>query len=277
MKPSYDVVVLANQHNRTFWPFSGVISPPLLPLAGKPIVACLLEILAAFAPIRIGVAVCPWDKGAAAEATRQHWPNVTILPLADLRTDWPEAGVVLRADILPDAAAIAGHLQKPGLGAASRKRRLRPYEGLERALAGQTGASVKDCMLPDAAAYFRIAMLAQRQAIAGVQPEGWMDDDGIRVGTGTTILTRRNPGAFVSVGHNAYVDKSVQLDDFSIIGDGAYVGQGAWINKSIVLPQCFVPPGAKLLNSIICRHWIYNVETGALLTTRNADAAASVA
>ena len=269
MQSPVDVIILANQNNRTFWPFSGLVSLPMLPLAGKPLISCLIEILARFAPIRIGVAICPWDHETLAEATRHHWPNVTISPLLDLRADWPTAELVLRADIIPDHSAIAGQVNALREGPPVPPRKTRPYAWLKPVLSRQNGTTAADCLLPDAAAYFRMAMLAQQDCIEGLQPEGWIGDDGIRVGTGTTILTRRGPGIRVSVGSNAFIDRSVQLGDSSIVGEGAYVSHGAWLQHSIVLPNCFVPPGTKLDHSIVCKHWIYDIKSGTTKKTQN--------
>lgn len=268
------ICVLANQTRRQFRPFTGKFNPSLLPLLGKPLLAHVLELVHQCDPERIVVVVEPGDLQTRELLERVR--NTNMLALESHKLDEAVVGpaLAIRADVVPDAAVIASAVTEMRDHGANANLAARPdfsamwptQSSTNRQVVPMVGPA-SDHLLPTASAYFRVALAAELGRYPHLIPGGSMVN-GIRLGLRPRILTRRLPGEMISIGDEAFVERNVQLDRFSIIGDRAYVGRGAWIRNAIVLPHAFVPAGAEVRDAVVCGSWCFHIPSERVVDLR---------
>ena len=212
LKP-IDILLLADRDAKSLIPDGFGCTVPLMPVANKPIIEHLLETIAAHAPANVLVCVKPGDTAVRDFLNHRAWPDVTVMVEEGTPEFLERAALVVRADIFPsplhleaalmqavDEGEITTEFARFGIswldaGAAIARFELPDLDGLELAR-----------FLPDITAYYRLAIAAARGAMAGLNPGGWLEDDGLRASLGAQIRTRRAIGRNVEIGANARVE-----------------------------------------------------------------------
>jgi hypothetical protein len=274
MSKAIEILLLADRPAQSLIPLGMGHSLPLLPVANKPIVEHLLETIAlhaVHAPANVLACVSPHDVAAQDYLDRWAWPDVSVIvhDQTPLFVDRPT--LVLRADIFPAPLQLGAALMQV-LTDGELKTDLSRF-GIEWLEAGAAVPAFAlpdledehlERFLPDLMSYHRLTIAAARGAVAGLNPGGWLEDDGLRAGLGARVKTRRAIGPNVEVGANACVEHDVLLRGNIVIGEGAHVARGVYLENVVVLPNTYVGPGLHLKDTVVSGDWVCRVENGAV-------------
>lgn len=273
-----EILLLADRPVESLFPKGSRCSLPLLPVANKPIIEHLLETIglhASQAPMNILASVKPADEAAQDYLANRAWPGVSVVVHDQAPKFVDRPTLVVRADIFPAPLQLGAALMEVltegrlktdlsrfGIswleaGAAVPPFELPEFEDVEL-----------ETFLPDVGAYHRLAIAAARGAVDGLNPGGWVEDDGLRTSLGARIKTRRAAGPHVEVGANVCVEHDVLLKGNVVIGEGAYIARGARLENAIVLPNTYVGPGLQLKNMVVGGNWLCHIESGAFEPTK---------
>ena len=279
MPKAFEILLLADRPAESLIPLGSGYSLPLLPVANKPIIEHLLETIAlhaSHAPVNVLVLVEPADTAAQDYLNDRAWPDVSVVVHDQTPKFVDQPTLVLRADIFPAPLQLGAALMQV-LTEGELKTDLSRF-GIGWL---ETGAAVPrfelpefeaedlERFLPDVMSYHRLAIAAARGAVAGLNPGGWLEDDGLRTGLGARVKTRRAIGPHVEVGANAWVEQDVLLKGNIVIGEGAHVARGAYLENAIVLPNTYVGPGVHLKNTVVSGDWLCRIESGAIELATN--------
>jgi len=278
MSKAIEILLLADRPTETLIPLGMGHSLPLLPVANKPIIEHFLETIAlhaAHAPANILACVNPADAAAQDYLSKWAWPDVSIVVHDQTPRFVVRPTLILRADIFPAPLQLGAALMQV-LTDGELKTDLSRF-GISWLEAGAAvpsfalpdlGDEDLERFLPDLRSYHRLAIAAARGAVAGLNPGGWLEDDGLRAGLGARVKTRRAIGPHVEVGANACVEHDVLLGGNIVIGEGSHVARGAHLENAIVLPNTYVGPGLRLKDTVVSGDWVCRVESGVIeLTT----------
>ena len=274
MSKAIEILMLADRPADSLLPLRMGHSLPLLPVANKPIVEHLLETIAlhaAHAPANVLACVGPEDTAAQDYLNNWAWPDVSVIVHDQPPRFVDRPTLVLRADIFPAPLQLGAALMQV-LTDGELKTDLSRFgiEWLEAGAAVPAFAlpdlddEALEQFLPDIMSYHRLAIAAARGAVAGLNPGGWLEDDGLRAGLGARIKTRRAIGPHVEVGANACVEHDVLLGGNIVIGEGAHVARGAYLENAIVLPNTYIGPGLRLKDTVVSGDWVCRVESGVI-------------
>jgi mannose-1-phosphate guanylyltransferase/phosphomannomutase len=274
MSKAIEILLLADRPTESLIPLGAGHSLPLLPVANKPIVDHLLETIAlhaAHAPVNVLACVNPDDTAAQEYLSKWAWPDVSVVVHEQAPRFVDRPTLVLRADIFPAPLQLGAAL-KQVLTDGELKTDLSRF-GMEWL---EAGAAVPAFALPDLdeehlerflpnlTSYHRLAIAAARGAVEGLNPGGWLEDDGLRTALGARVKTRRAMGPHVEVGANACVEHDVLLSGNIVIGEGAHVARGVHLENAIVLPHTYVGPGLRLKDTVVSGDWVCRVENGVI-------------
>ncbi|MFY9655378.1 MAG: hypothetical protein WAK01_02145 [Methylocystis sp.] len=278
MSKAIEILLLADRPMESLIPLGMGHSLPLLPAANKPIIEHLLETIAlhaSHAPANVLACVSPADTAAQNYLNKWAWPDVSVVVHDQIPRFVDRPTLILRADIFPAPPQFGAALRQV-LTDGELKTDLSDF-GISWLEAGAAVPSFAlpdlddeglERFLPDLRSYHRLAIAAARGAVAGLNPGGWLEDDGLRAGLGARVKTRRAIGPHVEVGANACVEHDVLLGGNIVIGEGSHVARGAHLENAIVLPNTYVGPGLRLKDTVVSGDWVYRIESGVIeLTT----------
>jgi mannose-1-phosphate guanylyltransferase/phosphomannomutase len=274
MSKAIEILLLADRPAESLIPLGIGHSLPLLPVANKPIVEHLLETIAlhaAHALVNVLACISPVDRAVQDYLNNWAWPDVSIVLHDQTPRFVDRPTLVLRGDIFPAPLQLGAALMQVFTDGELKTDLSRfGIEWLEAGAAVPAFAlpDLEDehleRFLPDLTSYHRLAIAAARGAVAGLNPGGWLEDDGLRTGLGARVKTRRAIGPHVEVGANACVEHDVLLGGHIVIGEGAHVARGAQLENAIVLPNTYVGRGLLLKDTVVSGDWVCRVESGAI-------------
>jgi NDP-sugar pyrophosphorylase family protein len=265
-----EILALANRSTNSFMPHPSGHAIPMLPVANKPIIEHLIEAISAHAPANVVVCVDESDGLTAEHLSARAWTDVTLLTLDRAPQFVDRPTLVVRGDIFPTplevGAAIMEVRTKGELQSDLSRFGISWLEAGEKVPswdAPTQGEIEQERFMPDLSAYYRLALAAARGAIAGINPGGWLEADGVRTSHGALVKTRVATGRHVEVGAHAYVDAKVALGDNVIIGERAHIARGACLENVVVLPGAYIGAGVTLRDAVVGGNWLYHGPSGA--------------
>ena len=270
------ITLLADRPARDLFPICEHRPPALLPVSGRPVIEHVLAALAARGGGRVDVVLGDDDEQTEAHLRAVQWPQNDVRIFRGRAPDEDGWRLMVRGDVCPHPSeledALTAYLARrpmaagvdgvvgvlePGVPVPS-------WRQSEQVIAAGKRDSEAWCgLFLSLADYHRLAMRAakQRLGLAGTTIAGWADNDGTRVGVGTTIATRRRLGPGVVVGSRSVVDRDVTTANGALIGDGCFIGAGTHLENSIVVDGTFVASGLMLKNAIVAGQWIYQISS----------------
>ncbi len=274
MPKAIEILLLADRPAESLIPLGMGCSLPLLPIANRPIIEHLLEAIAlhaSHAPANVLACVTPTDTAAQDYLNGRAWPDVSVVVHDQTPKFVDRPTLVVRADIFPAPLQLGAALMQVltegelktdfsrfGIGW------LEAGAGVPRFELPKLEDADLEKFLPNVVTYHRLAIAAARGVFPGLNPGGWLEDDGLRTGLGARVKTRKAVGRHVEVGANACVEHDVLLKGSVVIGEGAYVASGAHLENVIVLPNTYVGPGLHLKNTVVTGDWLCRVESGVI-------------
>ena len=268
-------LILADRPARDLFPISNHISPPMLPVAGRPVIEHVLSMIAAKGGGRVDVLLAPGDTRTQPYLEAVQWPalDVRVVREAVTSTEWR---VAIRGDVCPHPEGL-----DPAIAAC---RDHRPMRALERSAlaviapgeAPPSWAAFVTAATPrgqverwpglflSLADYHALALSAvgRRLGWAGITPAGWREPDGTRIGLRTRVGPRGRLGPGTSLGARAVIGSGVTMSEGAVVGDDCFVGDDAHLARSIILDGTFVGSGLEIRNAIVAGRWIYDVARG---------------
>jgi mannose-1-phosphate guanylyltransferase / phosphomannomutase len=270
------ILVLADRPAASLFPRGAGCSIPLLPIANKPMIEHVLETIAAHHAANVVVRLGSGDWDTKRFLEDRAWPDMTLIVEEEATSFVDEPTLVVRADIFPSPRELGAAL-KEAMTEGELKSDFSRF-GISWLKTGEAVPSwgFPDLptpelvgYLPNLIAYHSLAVAAARGAAAGLNPGGWLEEDGLRAGVGAQVRTRRAVGRPVEVGAHALVDDNVSLGDDTIIGQGCYIARGAQLENVIVLPNASIRPGIRLKNMVVGGDWQFCVDSGAVEYSAN--------